>query len=497
MQKRIFVCGLNQESNSFNPVVTGIDKYATYYGKEMVNPKNNLQLQGALDAISEENFIPVYGTFFSTFPAGTLDASVVDTFLQATLKDLDSVGEFDGVAVVMHGATVSTTSDDVCGDILQVIRERVGDKPITVSFDLHANITDKIVKNADFICGFQRYPHLDIYNAGYRSVKVLAKHFNGEKVKTYKVALPIIASASNYTTESGALKDLMAKGHAYVKDGKIDDFSIFQVQPWLDTSELATTVIVIGSDSEVSTSIATELAKGEFDIKEVLQGERLLTIDEVIKKASANTTGKPIVICDSADSPNAGASGDSAYVIEKLLPVKDKFNIAVAVTDKNAVDKAFEVGVGATVDFVVGGTLAPKLTKPVLIKGATVKCLSDGVFYAYGPQNRGLEVNIGKTAVIQTGKMRILICYKGVFEGDRAFYRFVGIEPELMDIVDVKACTSFRAGYEPISAEICNAETLGAATSALKLLPFEKRPKPLYPFEDITWDMIAKPKNYR
>ena len=93
--------------------------------------------------------------------------------------------------------------------------------------------------------------------------------------------------------------------------------------------------------------------------------------------------------------------------------------------------------------------------------------------------------------------MRIVICYKGVFEGDRSFYRFVGIEPELMDIVDVKACTSFRAGYEPISAEICNAETLGAATSALKLLPFEKRPKPLYPFEDITWDMIAKPKNYR
>ena len=46
-----------------------------------------------------------------------------------------------------------------------------------------------------------------------------------------------------------------------------------------------------------------------------------------------NKSGKPVILVDSADSPNAGATADSATVIEKLLPYRDVLKCAVAVSD--------------------------------------------------------------------------------------------------------------------------------------------------------------------
>ena len=57
----------------------------------------------------------------------------------------------------------------------------------------------------------------------------------------------------------------------------------------------------------------------------------------------------------------------------------------------------------------------------------------------------------------------------------------------------MKACTSFRAAYEPISALICNTITPGAAGVELTMLPFKNIPKPFYPFQEITEDMIPAP----
>ena len=497
-EKKIYICEINQETNSFNATRSTFKNYIIKEKDAFAKDENNSRLKGILKAMKEENMSPVFGTYYWASSGATLEDAVVDSLLEKIQNDLKNIEKVDGIAIIFHGATVSETREDVCGDVSELIRNIVGeDIPITASFDLHANITEKIAKNVDFICAFQKYPHLDVCETGYRSIKVLGEYFRDNQVKTYYTTVPVIASASGYTTETEALKKLMNLGHEYVKQGLILDFSILQVQPWLDVQEMASSIVVIGKDEAIAKKIAKQLALGEFEIKEKLQGENFLTIEEIIEKARNNKTGKPIIICDSADSPNAGAAGDSAFVLGQLLSVKDEFDMAVSVNDVEAVDKAFELGVGGIGDFTVGGSICPKLSKSVIVRAATVKCLSDGEFVMYGPQERGEKRNIGKCAVIKSGRLNILLAYDGKREGDRNFYRFVGIEPELMDIVDIKACTSFKAGYESISAEICNAETPGAASPVLKLLPYEKRPKPLYPFEDISIEMVKEPKRYR
>ena len=493
--KKVFVCGFRQESNSFNPLLEELEKFESFgihEGKEA--GKNFEAVRGMYKTLEENNIASVDGVVMRSSSGGPIKSRVAEWFLEKIIKKLKE-NKVDGVLVALHGATVSDKSEDVCGEIVERIREIVGENvPISASFDLHGNITEKMIKNVDYISGFQAYPHLDQFNTGVRAAKRIVEHLSGNKKKTVCVSIPMIAPAHGYTTETGSLNKLKKRAESLVEKGEICDFTIFQVQPWLDVSEMNSVVVVIDKNEDKAREVAISLAKENFSIRNELLGSPLITVKEVIEKAIKNNTDKPIVLVDSADSPNAGSTGDSAAVIGELISYKDTLSCAVAVTDIPAVEKAFSLGAGAKSDFELGASIAPKITKKVILKDAVIKSLHDGIFYMYGPQEKGYKRNVGKTAILQAGKILVHVSSNGNFEGDLNFYRTFGIEPLECDLVCVKACTSFRAGYEPIAAEICNANTPGAAGVVLTDLPFEKRPVPMYPFEEITEKNISKPK---
>ena len=497
---KVFVCGLHQESNSFNPKLAGFDSFHYIEGEEVITLGRDagVTVFGMLNVLRENNITPVCGAVMRAGSGAPLKNDVAENFIKNTLESIKNAGDLDGVLLVLHGATLSENSDDVCGDILEAVRNAVGEKVIiSASCDLHANVTEKMIKNADFISGYQAYPHIDQYETGMRAAQLLAKKLNGEELKMARVTIPLMAPAHGYTTTKGNLKKLMDKAFDLKASGKIVDFTIFQVQPWLDAKEIASTVLVVAKDCETAKSVATELAKDEFKLAQELQGEKLYEISEVIEKALKNESGKPIILVDSSDSSNAGASGDSATVIGALLPYKDELKAAADVTDAKAVAKAFELGVGAVADFTLGATIAPKLSKPVLVKDAKVKSLHVGTYERFGPQEKGITVTNGRTAILEVGKLLIHISEDARANGDINFYRGFGIDPQSQQLVNIKACTSFRAGYEPISAEICNTSTPGAAGTVLTDLPFEKLVMPIYPFAEITEDMISEAKCYR
>lgn len=503
MKKRIFVCGMLQESNSFNPVLASFEDFQSsgiYEGDQLVhaNGKAGPTMDGMIQGVLDSGFIPVGGVRMRSKSGGPVDHTVVDFFLEKTLSGLKEAGEVAGVLVSLHGATQSDTSDDVCGDILTAIRELVGQEVvIAASCDLHANVTERMARAADFVCGYQTYPHLDYFEVGYRPAMLMARKIKGEPVKMVRAAVPMMAPAHGYSTTHGELRALMERAKEMVNSGRILDFSIFQVQPWLDVEKTASVVLVAAGDEETAKTAASELIHAEFALRKSLQGERLWTVPEVIDAALKNPEDRPVILVDSADSPNAGACGDSAAVLEELLPYRDQMRMAFSVNDAAAVEKAFALGIGAKSDFELGASLAPRLSRPVLVRGAVVRSLHDGVFYLGGPAERGQRRSLGRSAVLQAGEILILITVRGQNNGDLQFYRSFGIEPTLCRLVCVKACSSFRAGYEPVSALICNSATPGAAGPVLTKLPFEKLPKPFYPFQEITEDMISEPKCYR
>lgn len=505
--RKIFVCGLHQESNTFNPELADFNCFDIFEAESVCSENQNLPLiyKGIFEAI--DNYISILsdnnisvetvgGPVFYASSGGPVDHRVVDDFSFKLLSSIKKAGNVDGIVIALHGATTSDQSEDVCGDIIKAVRETAGDGVlISSAFDLHANITEKIIKNSDFVSGYQMYPHLDIKETGYRTAERILEAFLGKKTKTIRVALPLMAPAHAYTTDSEPLKALMKKAKKYKEQGTITDYNIFQVQPWLDVKEIASTVVICSENEDTATKVAQELAEEEFAIRNDILGKKLFSVEEIIKMAIDNKSGKPIIIADASDSPNAGACGDSAYVLEKLLPYKDTISAAVGLIDIPAVEKAFCVGVGNTAEFTLGATVAPELSKPVRVR-ATVQSLHNGFFKNYGQQERGKEFRLGKTAVISVGKIMIHIIEMGRM-GDPAFYRSFGIEPEFCDLVSVKACTSFRAAYKGISDRIYNVDTPGAAGCVLKNMNYKNIPHPFYPFDEITRDVISSAKCFR
>ena len=306
----------------------------------------------------------------------------------------------------------------------------------------------------------------------------------------------MIAPANAYTTKKGSLLALTQKAKAMVAEGKIADYTIFQAQPWLDHPTVESAIIVIADTKEIAIAVANELAMEDFACREELQGPPLLTPKEIIEKALANTTDKPVILVDSADSIGAGSTGDSASVLEALLPHADQLRAATSVTDVPAVDRAFALGVGTTAEFTLGATLAPQLSRPVTVT-ATVRSLHSGNFFGRGPILKNSEIKPGRVAVLEVGKLLIRVGEKDIGAPDVNFFNSFGITIENRQLVAVKACTSFRASYEPFAGEICNANTAGAAGPVLTDLPYKRLPTPTYPFEEITENHIKKAKCHR
>jgi microcystin degradation protein MlrC len=152
----------------------------------------------------------------------------------------------------------------------------------------------------------------------------------------------------------------------------------------------------------------------------------------------------------------------------------------VFVKDAEAVQKAFEVGVGNTAQFVIGGKITPHAPGPLVAEGV-VQSLHTGEFYRTG--RRSSICRIGKTAVIRFGGLDIIVCEEPASTGDPQIFRGFGIEPTLYDLIIVKANTSFRAPYSKFTTDFCMGDTPGVGAANLHLFHWEHLPKGMYPFD--------------
>ncbi|MBE6603079.1 MAG: M81 family metallopeptidase [Ruminococcaceae bacterium] len=488
---KILLGGLNQEVNSFSPGKTTIEEYRRKQyclGDDMlraaaghVRAYSDLfdAMGGAYNVLVDGGAEVVSGGFAGAQSGGIIEQSVLDGYIAYIKEAARNNLPLDGVVLVMHGAAQSEGSDDPEGDIITAVREVVGENvPIAVSLDLHANVTEQMATNADTISLYQHYPHVDIWETGERAARLCLGMVKGEIApKMAYVSIPMIVPASAYTTETEPFLSLMNKAHAYVTSGKLLDFSISQMQPWLDVPKGGSSVIAIGENGEEAARIAEELAKELWEMRHEFKTE-LSSVDEVIRIAEKNNSGKPVILNDFADSANAGSAGDSAEVIERVLALGSNVKGLMYLNDSEFVEVCRRAGVGNTVKAPLGATISKKLYTPVLVE-AQVKALYDGDMFIHGN-----FTNFGACALVKIRNMLVVVTTQHFYPGDPALYRAYGYDPMDFQMVVVKACTSFRAFYGPLTDLIYPVVTKGAASADLLSLPFEKLPRSFYPFSD-------------
>ena len=119
---------------------------------------------------------------------------------------------------------------------------------------------------------------------------------------------------------------------------------------------------------------------------------------------------------------------------------------------------------------------------PLTLTGRVTR-ITDGQFTVTGPMATGTRVRMGRTAVLETGNVQVVISGGRSEPFDLGVFTHFGIDPRRKRYVLIKSRQHFRAGFEPIARHIVLCDGDGCTSSDLALFTYRNRRRPLYPFE--------------
>ena len=491
MPVRIAIGSIMQESNTFSPVLSDLAFFTADYllrGEEIIPfaHRSRVEVSGFLDTLAAQDVTPVPLVAAHACSGGPLLRSTFNTLLDDMLRRLRAALPVDAVLLALHGALVLEDDPDAEGILLREVREVVGPRiPVAASLDLHAHVTPEMVAHADLLVGYKKYPHTDIYETGARAARLLLDRLAKRIRPTMALAKRhMVLSPVRTTTDVPPFRDLMAKTVALEAEGRALAASLFPVQPWLDLPDLGFAALVVTDNDRDSAQRIADALAGEAWTRRDECDPNLVPLDEAIRRALAAARG-PIVIGDSGDAPSGGAPGDSAAVLAGLLAHgvdRSGRRALLTLVDAPAVGAAHAAGVGAAVTLSLGHSVSRDLGTPIPVAGA-IRMLGDGRYRITGPGMTGVEVSMGRTAVVACGGIHILLMERPTIEWDPSLYRSAGLEPMDADLVFVKSPSHFRVSYGPLAAELIMAETPGCTCCNMRRLQFRHATRPLYPID--------------
>ena len=154
------------------------------------------------------------------------------------------------------------------------------------------------------------------------------------------------------------MQNLMNKALEIENDKNVYSVTVSIVQPWMNIKGAGCAVLVYAKDEITAQKNALELAGDVWDLRNIAVVD-LISVKDAIEQAKSFTK-KPVLLVDSADSPSAGAPGDSADVIKGLIEHGEGLNALANIVDPEVVRLASSLGENNTGYFNLGRKIAPR-----------------------------------------------------------------------------------------------------------------------------------------
>lgn len=494
MSKRILIAELKHETNTFCSTVTDEKAFSERYLKydEEIPPFFDgvrVEMGGILKACDEEGLTIIPSVAANATPGGKVSRVFFDKVKEKILSDLKLHAPIDGIVLSLHGAMVLEDDEDGEGNLLNALRQSVGEKiPIMASLDLHANVTEKMVSNCDAFFAYETYPHKDLYERAYEAAKTMALRLKGSvqpvmALRKLPILAPYLETSKEPMTEIMNLVTEKEKIEGVIKISILHGFS------WADISAAGMSVVVV-TDNYITLAqrIANDLADFIWDGRANLI-KHATSLDDAIEQA-IHSPVHPVLLADIADNPGGGGPGDGTHLLHKLLEKgADKVGIAM-ISDPQTVQDAINAGVGKKIKVTLGGKTEELMGKPV-VGEAYIKTLSDGIFINKGPMAKGLTVNVGRTAVINMNGIDIIVCERRHQPWDPEIFRMVGIQPEDKKIIVVKSSMHYRAAYTELVESIIEVDAPGLTSTNFSHFTYHNLTRPIFPLDQDTHFDVA------
>lgn len=481
-RKRLAIARLSHEGNSFSPLITGL---AEFQRREWVIGEaarifyagTRCELGAAVDFLAAR---PDWQGYFlrcaAAGPGGPVDSAVLGAIAEEILTGLDA-GPWDGVYVSLHGALIGDSELAADLDLVTAIRSRIGNTPLAVSLDLHANLDPAMARVADIIVGYKTYPHVDTYETGARALALLDGAASGLLAPVTRIVpLGAVLYSGNMRTDAGPMQAVAVHARAAEVAHGLLDVTPFGGFAYADVPTAGASVSVCADgDAARAQRVAEDVAEF-FHARRADYVVSLPDAETGLRRALSHAVPGPVAILEPADNPMSGGIGDTVDLFRALLATKPAVpSVFAFFWDPALVARASAAGVGADLECRLGGRLVTDYGAPVSAM-ARVRRLTDGRFVNRGPMERGLPVNLGPTAVLDVSGIQVIITSACQSPNDVAYFDLHGIDLRALRLLCVKAKNHFRAAFQEVCAEIIDVDTRGPASADLRRLPYRRVP---------------------
>ncbi|MGV1792867.1 M81 family metallopeptidase [Rhizobium sp. A37_96] len=479
---RIFIAGMDTETNTFVPIPTGyrsFDDVGIAHGDATSRPLNepSCQLYVWRQKGEADGHTIIESLCVNAEPGGTTVRKVYEDFRDEILADLRNALPVDGVMFALHGAFVAQGYDDTEGDLLSRVRAIVGEGvPIAVELDLHCHLTDDMLYNADLIKAYKEYPHTDIMEVAGE----LYDLFVATARKEIRPRLGVFdcRMIATFRVQEEPMRGFVDRMKAMEGKDGILAVSLCHGFPHGDVADVGAKMLVVtDGDADRATGIAKDLGLEFFSMRDQL-GRGALTIDQALDAALAETDG-PIVIADTSDNAGGGAPGDSTFILRRILERGIKDVVSAMYWDPIAFRFCAEAGVGAEIKLRVGGKCGPFSGDPIDLD-VVVKAIGFGLTQTYG----GMPCTLGDAAWVSADGVDLIINTQRTQVFHPEFMVALGLDPADRKIVVVKSNYHFQAGFAPIAGRILFCAPPGATQPNYEKIPFTRLRKPYWPQVD-------------
>ncbi|MBS3849875.1 M81 family metallopeptidase [Devosia sp. BSSL-BM10] len=465
---RIAVAGLHTECSTYNPVLAREADFRVLRGPSMLK-------DGYFDFLTHfpAEFITVLHA--RAIAGGPVEGALYARWKAEILEGIKEAMPVDGVYLAMHGAMFVEGLHDAEGDFISAVRALVGpDVLIAASYDLHGNVSQKIIDGLDIFSTYRTAPHIDVADTMRRAVTMLVRALrSGQRPVVAWAPVPVLLPGERTSTQDEPARSFYTQLQATEDPTGIWDASFQVGYVWADEPRATACAVVTGTDRLAMTAAARALAQNYWDIREqFVFGTTTGSIEACVDWALEATTS-PVVLAESGDNPTGGGVGDRAEVLAELMANDAQGVVFAGIADKPATDAAYAAGVGATIAITIGASLDPSSTM--------VEATAEVVFLleTAQPHLREAVVRIGGIDLVLTARRR-------PFHNIEDFTR-LGLDPHTAKIVVVKS-GYLSPDLGPIANPSLMALSPGVVDQFVERLERQHKSVPQYPFDtDFAW----------
>lgn len=470
---RVFVAGLQSETNTFAPWPTGARAFAEggmRRGADVLKGRapdyQTAQLWRDLCARDGHDFVA--GLFAWAQPSGPIVQSVYEDMRDEILTELRAQGPFDVVLLFLHGAMVSAGCDDCEADLAHRVREIVGPKAVIgVELDPHCHLTQALIDVTDAVVLMKQYPHDDYLERADELYRICLAAARGELHPTS--ALFDCRMVGFYPTTQEPMASLVARFHAAEQEPGVLSVSFAHGFPWGDTPNTGSRVLAVtNGDPRLAAQVAETVGREVYAARKALL-PRFPSVEAALSEA-LETPGL-VVVADTADNAGGGAPGDNTSLLKAMLDRGIRSAALGAIWDPIAAIACADAGAGATLRLRLGGKSGAASAEPLDVE-ATVRAVHEAHYQSGLGTSRSA---MGLSVWIEVGGIDVVVISirTQVFAPDA--FTGLGIDLTGKKIVAVKSSQHFQTGFAPIAAKVIRAATQGAIQMDFAALPYVKK----------------------